>query len=257
MPEVITHCDRQVLTITLNRPEARNALSVAMLDYVRSLLSRVEVGAIRVVVISGTGTTFSAGSDLKESEPPQRRVEAYRSLLAAIEDCPAPVVAKLNGSALGGGIGIFAACDYVVTAAEAVFAFPEVHLGTVASLSLVPCLRRIGFARASDLFITGRRITATEAERFGLVDRVAAANGLDGQVAEYCDHVRCGAPLAVQTTRMLVRTLAGADRDDAYDRATKAALTVGGSAEAAEGRAAFAERRPPNWQTDSVAGSPA
>jgi methylglutaconyl-CoA hydratase len=256
VPEVIAHCDRQVLTITLNRPEARNALTVPMLDRVRSLLSRIEVGQIRVAVLSGTGTTFSAGSDLKEQEPPRRRVEAYRSLLEAIDDCPAPVVARLNGSAFGAGIGIFAACDHVVTTAEAVFSFPEVKLGTVASLALVPCLPRIGFARACDLFITGRRITATEAEGFGLVDRVAAANDLDGLVAEYCDHVRSGAPLAVQMTRTLVRTLAGADRADAYDRATRAALTIGGNAAQAEGRAAFAERRPPDWQTGPVDGWP-
>lgn len=250
-PDLVSDIDGDVLSLRLNRPESRNALTMAMLEELVDRLRSVRLGEVRIVKLTGTGSTFCAGSDLKEDVPAPRRVTAFRELFEAMDSCPSPIVAQVNGSAFGGGVGVVAASDHVVASAEAVFALSEPRFGTVASLAMLPCLRRIGFAHASDLFLTGRTISSAEAVSMSLVNSAADENSVDALVRGYCDEVRRGGPLAIRETRALLRELSDLRSGAAYDRAGEIALAVGDSAEFAEGRAAFRERRAPNWQPPS------
>ena len=180
--------DGGVATMTLDQPEARNALNRAMCDDIVAATAAARDDAeVRLVLIRGNGPVFCAGADLKErkgmapDEVRARRLAAYAAY-GAIENLPMPAIAIVHGAAVGSGCDIAAACDFVIATPQATFATPEALWGTVGATQRLP--RILGKQLAKDMMFTGRKVTAEEARAAGLVTRIVDAGELDGVIAE-------------------------------------------------------------------------
>jgi methylglutaconyl-CoA hydratase len=238
--------DGDVLRITLARPERRNAFDAALISQLAEAF--VDVGRARAVVLAGEGPSFSAGADVDwmrssvELSYDENVADALalRRMLEAIDGCPAPVIARVQGHALGGGAGLVACSDVVVAAPDAVFAFSEVKLGIVPAVISPFVLGKIGPSAARRYFLTGERFDAETALRIGLVHEVAA--DLDAAVDRILAELRTGGPRAVRAAKRLVL--------DAPLDGTETARRIAErrtSEEGQEGLRAFVERRKPSW----------
>jgi methylglutaconyl-CoA hydratase len=239
-----------VARVTLDRPETRNALSGNMIDELLAALARASADpAVRVVVLSHTGMVFSSGADLKETAAalaggglPAARLG---DLLAAVCECPKPVVARVAGPARAGGIGLIAAADLAVCALDATFAFSEVRIGVIPAVISATVLPRLAGRAAAELFLTGATFDGVRAAEIGLVNAVVPAGELDATVDRYVADLLRGAPGALAGTKALLRdptTL----REDLV-RLTRLSLEHFTSAEGREGVQAFREKRDPGW----------
>lgn len=241
--------DGDVRRITLARPEARNALDAALIAELAEAF--VDVGRARAVVLAGDGPSFSAGADVEwmrssvelSYEQNLADANALRRMLEAIDSCPAPVVARVHGHALGGACGLVACSDVAVAAEDAVFAFSEVKLGIVPAVISPFALARIGPGAARRLFLTGERFDAATALRIGLVHEVAA--DLDAAVDRVVGELLSAGPRAARAAKRLVL-----ERPDGPETARRIA-ELRTSDEGQEGLRAFLERRPPAWRSAS------
>ena len=242
-----------VATVTLDSPANRNALSTALLaQLLERLRAAIDDDAVRVVVLTGAGTAFSAGADLKEllAAEPGATTSGVGDVLDLIWHSPVPVVARMNGPARAGGVGLVAACDIVVAPPDVTFSFTEVRIGVAPAIIAVPVLRRMPRAAALHLFLTGEVFDAARARELGLVNVVADAPGedeLDAAVAGVVDSLLRGAPDALATTKRLAREVAGMSFGDGLAAMTDLSARTFAGPEGREGIAAFAERRPPAW----------
>lgn len=245
-----------VATVTLNRPEAHNAFQAALIGELTEAF-RV-LGAderVRAIVLTGAGPSFSAGADIASMRASldltteENRADAGRlaDLFETIDACPRPTIARVNGAAYGGGVGLVATCDIAVAAAGATFAFSEVRLGIAPAVISPYVLRRIGEANARALFLTGTRFDAERACAIGLVHHVALPDQLDAAVAEQTAAIRAAAPGAVAATKALVRQLRGLATPDAREATTALIARLRTGAEGQEGLRAFLEKRKPAW----------
>jgi len=244
--------------ITLASPATRNALSGPMIDALGASLDRALADpAVRVVALTGTGTVFCAGADLKGGGGAVAQGGGGRNPFVAILkrmwDGPKPVVVAANGNAFGGGVGLIAAGDVAVAVEGAMFAFSEVRVGVIPAMISVVVLPKLGVHHAMRLFLTGTRFDAREALAYGLVHRVVPATALAAAVEEEIDAIAQGGPTAVAEAKQLVRTVSRLPMDDAFAYAERKIAELFASAEAAEGMAAFAQRRKPAW-ADPAAG---
>ncbi len=239
-----------VTTLTLDSPANRNALSGQLIgELLAGLASAAADPAVRLVVIDHTGPVFCSGADLKETSAALAAgtvpVARLGELLAAVCECPKPVLARVAGPARAGGLGLIAAADVAVCAEQATFAFSEVRIGVVPAVISATVLPRLTDRAATELFLTGEQFDGTRAARIGLVTAAVPAEDLDAELARYVSALLKAAPGALAGTKRLLR------RDDTLrDRlAELTALSVRyfGSAEAAEGMAAFREKRQPAW----------
>ncbi|MGH3004374.1 MAG: enoyl-CoA hydratase-related protein [Gaiellaceae bacterium] len=241
--------DGPVLRVTLAKPERRNAFDAALIAELTEAFA--EAGDARAVVLAGEGPSFCAGADVEwqrssidlgYEENVEDALRLYR-MLAAVDECPAPVVARVQGHALGGGSGLVACVDVAVAGEDAVFGFSEVRLGIIPAVISPFVLRRIGPAPARRLFLTGERFDAGTARRIGLVHEVAA--DLDDAVERVLADLLAGGPEAVRAAKRLVRELPGGTETAriAAERRT--------SAEGQEGLRAFLEKRAPAWRYES------
>jgi len=241
--------DGDVLRVTLARPERRNAFDAALIAELGAAFA--DVGDARVVVLAGDGPSFCAGADVEWQRSSidltyEENVEDYRRLYRMLESifrCPAPVVARVQGYALGGGSGLTACCDIAVAGEDAVFGFSEVRLGIIPAVISPMVLAKIGPAAARRYFLTGERFDAPTAFRIGLVDEVAA--GLDEAVDGIVSAILSGGPTAVREAKRLV--LEPGDEEDLLGRAS----TRRTSDEGQDGLRAFLEKRPPGWASGS------
>jgi methylglutaconyl-CoA hydratase len=240
----------EVLHVTLARPEARNACDAALLSELAGAFA--DVGDARVVVLSGDGPTFCAGADLEwmrqsvdlDFEANVADARSLRTAMDAIDACPAPVVAVVQGHALGGGAGFVACSDIVIAHEDAQFGFTEVKLGIVPG-GLAPfALRKIDETAARRYFLTGERFDARTALRIGLVHEVV--DDLDVALERVLGELLTAGPVAVREAKRVIR-----DRPDADDTARMIAERRA-SAEGQEGLRAFFERRPPHWAREPV-----
>ena len=239
--------DGPVRTLTLDSPHNRNALSQQLLtelaDGLRNATSDQDV---RVVILSGTGTVFSSGADLSERSEfrPQKMVE----VITAIREARVPVIARVNGHARAGGIGLIAAADLAVAPARATFALSEVRVGVAPAIILVPLLdvvERRFLARAS---LTGDPFSAAEAAQAGLLSAVVDDEaGLDPWVDGAVRSILSSAPGAVAATKRLVAELPGTDFAEGLGAAAARSAALFAGAEAAEGTDAFLNKRTPSW----------
>jgi enoyl-CoA hydratase/carnithine racemase len=242
MSSLRTERDGDVLRITIARPERRNAFDAALIAELADAFA--DVGDARSVVLAGEGPSFCAGADvewqrssidLSYDENVQDALRLYR-MLEAIDACPAPVVARVQGFALGGGSGVVACVDVALAGRDAVFGFSEVRLGIIPAVISPFVLDRIGSAAARRYFLTGERFDAEAALRIGLVDEVV--DDLDRAVDRIVDGILAGGPEAVRAAKRLVRER---PQGEATARVAAALRT---SAEGQEGLRAFLEKRP-------------
>jgi enoyl-CoA hydratase/carnithine racemase len=250
---VAVHQADAVAWITLDDPERRNVLSIAALDGLAAALDAAADDAVRAVVLTGTGPAFCAGADLRAAgtsswaDGPAR----YAAVLQQLLDHPKPTVARVQGHVAAGGNGLVAACDLAVAVATARFAFTEVRVGAVPAVVAVAALPLLAPRDAAELLLLGERVTAERACRAGLLTQVAADEiELDAVVASWLAALRLGAPGALATTKEVLRRVPRLDRPAAFAWAQEISAAAFSSAEAAEGMAAFTERRPPAWAGD-------
>jgi methylglutaconyl-CoA hydratase len=237
--------------IRLNRPESRNALSTELLgELSRHLRTAADDPSVRVVVLTGSGSAFCAGADLKSrgaSIADGKGENDFVEILKQMREGPKPVICAVNGHAFGGGIGLVAAADIAIAVSGAKFAFSEVRLGVIPAIISVVVLPKLGEHHAMRLFLTGERFSAAEALGYGLLHRVVEDCDLESAVQAEIDAISKGAPNAIAAAKRLVREIPRLATDDAYAIAAERIAKLFGSAEAAEGLSAFVQKRPPSW----------
>jgi methylglutaconyl-CoA hydratase len=234
-----------VLRVTLARPETRNAFDAALIRELAEAF--VDVGTARAVVLAGAGPSFCAGADVEwmrasvdlSYDDNVSDATALRRMLEAIDSCPAPVVALVQGHALGGGAGLVACSDIVLAHERAVFAFSEVKLGIIPAVISPFALRKIGESAARRFFVTGERFGAETALAIGLVHEVT--DDLEGALESVLGELRTAGPRASRHAKRLVL-----ERPDGVETARRIAERRT-SDEGQEGLHAFLERRPPSW----------
>jgi methylglutaconyl-CoA hydratase len=240
--------DGGVATLTLQTPENRNALSVRLRRALHAHLATVLADdAVKVIVLTGAGPVFCAGADLKEGPVEGPDIPSLPAILRRLMDSPKPTLACLNGPARAGGIGLVAACDLAIAPDTATFAFSEVRIGVIPAIISVPCLPVLDRRAAARYFLTGEVFDATAAVAAGLLTAAVPPEDVDALRAHLVDGLSEGAPAALAGTKRLLREVPGLPRDVAFDYAERVSATFFGSADGAEGRAAFAEKRPPSW----------
>jgi methylglutaconyl-CoA hydratase len=258
---LVTRADhRSVCVLTLNRPERRNALSRSLIARLGDLLAQAAVDSgIRAIVLTGAGSVFCAGMDLKEASGTIDSAEAEKQavadargiadLIQQVHDCPKPTIAALNGDAYAGGAGLATACDFVIATQAVKIGYPEVRRGLVAAVVMHDLIRQTGARRARALLLTGEPVTASEAERWGLINRVVEPDACLPEAIRLGQSLVNSAPIAVETTKRLLDEASGRPSNLRGAAAVTAAVRV--SDEAEEGILAFFEKRLPNWCTDS------
>jgi enoyl-CoA hydratase len=241
-----------VVVITINRPQVRNAINLSVAEAIRDAADELDAcDDLRVGVLTGAGGVFSAGMDLKCFARGERPVFPGRGL-AGISETPTakPLIAAVEGWALGAGFELTLACDIVVAARSARFAVPEVKRGLVAGRGgalLVP--QRVPYAVAMDLLLTGDPVDAPRAAEIGLVSRLVEDGQALATALQIADTIAANAPLAVQATKQVARLAEHWTGPDAWDRCLEITEPVALSEDAREGARAFAERRLPAWQS--------
>ena len=244
-----------IATVTLNRPEKRNALSLAVM---RELIGALEaIGAdrtARVVILRGEGVAFSAGHDLREML--ERTLEAYREifdtcvdLMTAIQRIPQPVIAEVAGIATAAGCQLVATCDLAIASSAAKFATPGVKIGLFCSTPMVALTRAIGRKRAMEMLLTGEFIDAATAADWGLVNRVVEPDALSGSVRTLAAQIASAASAIVGLGKAAFYGQIDLDQTGAYVYAKDVMSRNALAADAQEGMSAFIERREPHWKT--------
>ncbi len=243
-----------VAWLTLNRPQARNALSIALMTALESELAALaEDKAVKVVVIAGAGPAFCAGHDLREMranpgrESYQALFEQCSRLMTAIVRLPKPVIARVHGVATAAGCQLVATCDLAVAAETARFATPGVNIGLFCSTPMVALSRAVGRRDAIEMLLTGDMIEAARAREIGLVNRVVPEAELDGATAALAAKIAGKSPLTLAIGKEAFYRQAEMDLDGAYRYAAEVMTRNMLARDAEEGIDAFLAKRPPVW----------
>jgi len=253
-PVLLKEHDRGVLRLTLNRPDARNALSTALISALLEALGRAATEPqARVVVIAGAGPAFCAGHDLREMRTDQRR-ETYErvfaqcsELMLAIVRLPKPVIAEVHGVATAAGCQLVATCDLAVAAEDARFATPGVNIGLFCSTPMVALTRAVGRKAAMEMLLTGKLIDAETARAIGLVNRVVPREGLRDAVDDLAREIAGKSALVVKIGKEAFYRQAELDLAAAYRYAAEVMTTNMLARDAGEGIDAFLAKRAPIW----------
>jgi enoyl-CoA hydratase/carnithine racemase len=254
-PALLESCESGVLRLTLNRPQARNALSVALMSALQQTLANAAADArVRVVVIAGAGPAFCAGHDLREIREDPRR-EAYERLFAqcselmlAIVRLPKPVIAEVHGVATAAGCQLVASCDLAVAAEEARFATPGVNIGLFCSTPMVALTRAVGRKPAMEMLLTGDLIDAARAREIGLVNRVVPGARLREETDALARRIAGKSALTVAIGKEAFYRQAELDLAAAYRYAAEVMTKNMLARDAGEGIDAFLAKRAPVWQ---------
>jgi methylglutaconyl-CoA hydratase len=238
----------EVLQVAMARPERRNAFDVSLIDELAAAFE--DVGDVRAVVLSGDGPSFSAGADVEwmrasvDLSYDENVADALRlrAMLDAIDTCPAPVVGRVQGHALGGGCGLVACCDIVIAETGAQFAFSEVKLAIVPAVISPFALAKIGSSSARRYFVTGERFSAAEALQIGLIHEVT--DDLDGSVDRIVRELLSAGPSASRAAKELARAARSAEET------ARSIASHRTSVEGQEGLRAFLEKSSPSWRAD-------
>jgi methylglutaconyl-CoA hydratase len=253
---ILVRQDGPVVQLALNRPEVRNAFNAEMVAELTDWARAIRSGEQRAAVLSGAGPTFCAGADLGwmaqslgyTQDENARDAERLAAMFEALDRVPVPLIARIQGAALGGGAGLAAVCDIAVAEAPAVFGFTEVKLGIIPAVISPYVLGKIGRAAARQLFLTGERFTAERALAIGLVQIVAAPGALDDEVQRVVSELLTAGPQAAAAAKQLIRDVAGRNPQDVMPTTAEAIAARRVSAEGQEGMRAFLEKRRPAWQ---------
>ncbi len=248
--------DSDVLTVTLNRPEVHNAFNDHLIGEAIALFTSIESREdIRAVVLRGRGTNFCAGADLNwmsrmvsyTRDENIRDSSLLAKMYALIDDCPFPVVGRIEGAAIGGGVGLVSVCDIAIATPESKFGLSEVKLGILPAVISPYVIAKIGPSHARALFLTGERFDAERALRIGLVHRVVAREELDAAVEETLGQLRSSGPEAVRECKKLIRFVASSDPVDSIPYTIEAISTRRVSSEGQGGMSAFLNKQKAPW----------
>jgi methylglutaconyl-CoA hydratase len=257
--QYLRRTDGAVTTVTLTRPDSHNALNAALIEELTRCFEEIsDDERVRVVVLAGEGRSFCAGADVGYMRETaafsyEENLEDARRLAMmywTIDECPKPLVARVQRAAMGGGAGLVAVADVAVADSEARFAFSEVRLG-IAPATISPfVVRKIGASHARSLFVTGERFGAERAREIGLVHEVVPSDGLDTAVDEKVSDLLEGGPVAQATMKALLRRLETTEPMEAPGLTARVISELRTGEEGQEGLAAFVEKREPRWRTE-------
>lgn len=252
-PLLVTTDKRGVCTLTLNRPERHNAFDDQLITLLLRELEEIESDpSVRVVILTGTGKSFSSGADLEwmrgmaKYDEQTNRADARRvaELMERLNTLSKPTVAQVNGSAFAGAVGLIACCDIVIASERAEFSISEVRLGLAPAVISPYVIAAIGTRQARRLFLTAERISSEEARRIGLVHEIARDDALAGAVEKHVQHLLKAGPNALAECKRLVLRLT---RREATEDTSALIARLRVSEEGQEGMAAFFEKRKPKW----------
>ncbi len=238
--------------LTLNRPDSRNALSAGLVNEMFEHLETAEADeAVRCIVITGNGSAFCAGADLKS--PPGSIVDgkkavAYPEVLTRILESSKPVIAAINGAAFAGGLGLVGAADIAIAVETAKFSFSEVRIGVIPAIISVVCLRKLG-NHGMRLFLTGDRFDGKDAVAYGMVHKAVPADDFLTTIQAEIDAIKLGAPIAIAEAKKLVRQVPELSIEEGFKITGEWSKRLFLSEEGQEGIAAFVEKRKPKWAT--------
>jgi methylglutaconyl-CoA hydratase len=242
--------------VTLNRPDVRNAFNEHVIaDLTAWARAAHQDKGLRVVIFAGAGKVFSAGADAAwmakmagySHDDNVRDARAGAEMFLAINTVPAIVIGRIHGAALGGGSGLAAVCDIVVSETDAIFGFTETKLGILPAMISPYVLQKIGASAARELFLTGMRFDAQKAKSIGLVHEVVAAADLDAAVDRYVTEALGASPTAVARSKALIPNVLGKAPGEVIDVTAGAIAAQRVSPEGQEGLKAFLEKRTPSW----------
>lgn len=245
-----------VIVVTLNRPERHNALNRQLIGELTTVFATLgKRQDVRAVVLTGAGRSFCAGADLQGTK---RTAEAgfdlaleegqsLFDLLTAIDTFPLPVIGRINGSAIGGGMGLLSCCDIAVGVDRAVFGFSEARLGLIPAVISPFVVSKIGWSGARELFLTAERFDAARAREIGLLHWIVSETELNDRMAERIDHLLLGAPGAQKAVKRLMRASLSLSREEMRGFTSDLFARRITSQEGREGIQAFLEKRAPDW----------
>ena len=246
-----------IATITLNRPEKRNAISAEMIADLLSAFGEVEANAARALIVTGAGIAFCSGMDLealkvvatqsarKNLQDSRRVARLYRRIWSF----PKPTIAAVNGPAIAGGCGIATLCDFTLAVPEATFGYPEVRIGFLPAIVSVFLTRQIGEKHARDLLLTGRIIDAAEADRLGLVTEIVPRPELMNAANILANSLLACSPASLLKMKKLLYNFSARELDREIKLATAEGANIRSTADFREGLAAFVEKRRPRWKS--------
>lgn len=248
----------QIATITLNRPEKRNAITPQMIQELSAALDGIEQSPVRVAILTGAGKAFCAGMDLEalkefHSESPAHLLEDARHIAAMFRKIymfPKPLVAAVNGAAIAGGCGIATFCDFTLAVPEAKFGYTEVRIGFMPAIVASFVVRQVGEKRARDLLLTGRIFASDEALGLGLVNEIVPADRLLERARELAASLLELSPTSLAFTKGLLRKFSEPEIDHDLAMAVEQSTRIRAKADFREGLAAFLEKRKPVWRGD-------
>lgn len=258
-PIILSEQRGAVRVLTLNRPQVRNAMSLPLMHELGRLLDEAKTDdAVRVVVLTGAGQAFCAGLDMEElkamsgrsAEEHRADSEVFRRLLETLYLFPKPTIAAVNGHAVAGGAGLAAVCDLTVMADGAKMGFTEAKIGFVAALVTVFLVRLLGEKHARDLLLSGRLVSAQEAERIGLINEVTPAENVLPRALERAEELARNAPNAVALTKGMLAAAPSLGLQEGLRYAADLNALARAGSELREGVAAFLEKREPAWVKD-------
>ena len=244
-----------VATITLNRPDKRNAISYELIDDVTAALKQASQSSAKVLILTGAGSAFSAGMDLENlkgllGRTPEQNLEDSQTmagLFRALYDFPKPTVAAVNGAAIAGGTGLATLCDFTLAVSEAKFGYTEVRIGFVPGIVSSYLIANVGEKRARDLLLTGRLFSAEEAYRFGLVTEIVAPDQLMPRALQLASQLMENSPASLETTKRLLSSYTKEQLDRQLVSAVRENAAVRRTPDFKEGITSFLEKRKPKW----------
>ncbi len=244
-----------VATITLNRPEKRNAVSFELVDDLMRALDEAERTSAQVIIITGTGKAFCAGLDLESLKQLLGRTHEQNlqdsatmaRLFRRIYDFPKPTIAAVNGHAIAGGTGIATMCDFTLSVAEAKFGYTEVKIGFVPAIVSSILVWQVGHKIARDLLMTGRLFDAAEAHRYGLVNEIVEPERLMPRALELAAQLMENSPSSVRLTKKLLNGFLAPALDEQIAQAVEDNARIRTTADFREGISSFLEKRKPKW----------
>jgi methylglutaconyl-CoA hydratase len=247
--------DSGVATITLNRPDKRNAISYDLIEDLLGALNAIVKSSALILILTGAGKAFCSGMDLDNlkalsGRSPEQSVEDSETmarLFRSLYDFPKPTIAAVNGAAVAGGCGLATLCDFTLAVPEAKFGYTEVRIGFVPAIVSTFLLRQIGEKHARDLLLTGRIIDAEEAHRMGLVNEVVAADRLMPRAQELAAQLMENSPASLTSTKRLLSDYARQELDTQIRAAVRENAGIRSTHDFREGVSSFLEKRKPQW----------
>jgi methylglutaconyl-CoA hydratase len=247
--------DHSIATITLNRPDKRNAISYELIEDLLAALEEVAHSGALVLILTGAGKAFCSGMDLENLKallgrsPEQSLMDSQTMarLFRALYEFPKPTIAAVNGPAIAGGCGLATLCDFTLSVPDAKFGYTEVRIGFVPAIVSTFLLRQVGEKHARDLLLTGRIITAEESLRIGLINEVVPADKLITRANELAGQLMENSPASLRYTKRLLSDHARRELDHQIEAAVRENAAVRSTADFHEGITSFLEKRKPKW----------